>query len=66
MTTATLERPTTAAHSAEPDHAHHWLIEEANGPSSVGICKRCGQIRAFKNWIEDADFLTGEERRPAA
>ncbi len=66
MTTATLERPTTAAPAAMPDHAHHWLIEEANGPNSTGICKRCGEIRAFKNWIEDADFLTGEERRPAA
>lgn len=66
MTSATLERPAPTAQSGPPDHAHHWLIEEANGPSSTGICKRCGEIRAFKNWIEETDFITGEERRPAA
>ncbi len=48
------------------EHAHHWLIEEAQGPLSVGRCKRCGATRSFKNWLEDTDFITNEEHRIAA
>jgi hypothetical protein len=55
----------TAATETEA-HAHHWLIGEAAGPSSLGVCKRCGATRAFKNWLEDADFTTNEEHRIAA
>ena len=59
----------TATHTAEPaatDHAHHWLIEEAQGAQSRGVCKRCGAIKEFKNWLEDSDFITNEEHRVAA
>ncbi|KKN04544.1 hypothetical protein LCGC14_1096250 [marine sediment metagenome] len=28
---------------------HHWVIESANGPSSKGHCKLCGDSRAFSN-----------------
>ena len=48
------------------EHAHHWLIEEASGPVSRGFCKRCGASKDFKNWLEDADFITNEEHRIAA
>lgn len=51
---------------AEADHAHHWVIEEPGGPLSTGRCKLCGQIRAFRNWIQEADFVTNEERKTAA
>jgi hypothetical protein len=47
-------------------HAHHWVIHEANGPLSAGRCKRCGAVKAFKNWLEDSDFITNEEPRIAA
>ena len=47
-------------------HAHHWLISEANGPMSAGVCKRCGAAKLFKNWLEEADFITNEEHRTAA
>jgi len=57
---------TTATLEATSPTAHHWVIEEANGPNSAGVCKRCGAVRSFKNWLEDADFITGEERRMAA
>ncbi len=50
----------------EPDHAHRWLICEANGPTSTGICKICKAEKPFKNWLEDADFITNEEHRMAA
>ncbi len=48
------------------EHAHHWLIDEADGPLSRGRCKRCGAVREFKNWLEDTDFITNEEHRIAA
>ncbi len=57
----TMERP-----AAMPEHAHHWRIEEAHGPRSGGVCKICGAVKDFKNWLEDGDFITNEEHRQAA
>jgi hypothetical protein len=28
---------------------HHWVLEPADGPTSVGICKHCGAQREFSN-----------------
>ncbi len=28
---------------------HYWLIEPANGPTSLGECRLCGQRRSFAN-----------------
>lgn len=43
---------------------HHWLIEPANGPESMGQCRRCGEKRSFSN---DPDAVLrmpqGEQRR---
>lgn len=50
----------------EKTHAHRWVIEEARGPKSRGICKVCGEEKLFKNWLEDSDFITNEEHRQAA
>jgi hypothetical protein len=33
---------------------HHWVIDAANGPTSRGRCKRCGDERDFFNNPEDA------------
>ena len=52
--------------AAQVDHAHRWLIAEANGPTSGGVCKVCGASKDFKNWIEDADYTTFSERAMAA
>lgn len=30
-------------------HAHHWLIEEAKGPTSAGRCLDCDAVREFRN-----------------
>jgi hypothetical protein len=38
---------------------HHWIIEEPNGPTSHGICKRCGAEREFFN-NPDAALLNPE------
>ena len=28
---------------------HHWLIETPEGPTSLGICRLCGEERMFEN-----------------
>lgn len=36
----------------EPENeqcAHYWVIEIANGPTSSGECKYCGETREFFN-----------------
>jgi len=46
----------TAIAQSEPESpatpiqcAHHWLIEPAKGPTSIGACKLCGEVREFSN-----------------
>lgn len=31
---------------------HHWLIKTANGETSEGVCKKCGDTRVFSNLFE--------------
>lgn len=40
--------------SAPPCPPHHWKIPEANGPTSVGVCLKCGDQREFRNSVPDA------------
>ena len=28
---------------------HRWEIEEPSGPTSTGECRRCGEVREFRN-----------------
>ncbi len=53
-------------HATADGHAHHWRIDEANGPMSSGRCKICGMARPFKNWLSDTDFITNTEHQVAA
>jgi len=32
-----------------PEHAHHWMIGDQDGPVSEGVCKFCGAGRDFNN-----------------
>tara|TARA_R110000751_G_scaffold173473_3_gene279947 strand:+ start:1076 stop:1291 length:216 start_codon:yes stop_codon:yes gene_type:complete len=32
-------------------HTHHWVIATANGPTSMGKCKRCKETKRFDNSI---------------
>jgi hypothetical protein len=36
---------------------HYWVIEAANGPSSMGTCRYCGESREFFNSIPDLNAL---------
>ena len=35
---------------------HWWLIETAQGPTSVGVCQLCQETREFKNSILGKDY----------
>ena len=47
---------------------HHWIIQTADGPVSLGVCKNCFETKEFKNSIEDWSFdqLPGERKTPDA
>jgi hypothetical protein len=32
---------------------HHWIIEMASGPTSLGTCKICGTEKHFDNVLEE-------------
>jgi hypothetical protein len=64
MISPTANRATGVA--AHATHAHHWIIDEANGPESAGRCRTCGAEKQFRNWLPEADFVTNEEHRSAA
>ena len=35
---------------------HHWEIKAADGPTSPGMCRFCGEARDFKNYVETATW----------
>jgi len=35
---------------------HHWTIARAEGPTSVGRCRRCKETRIFENSITASIF----------
>ena len=41
---------------------HHWVIQPADGPISIGSCQVCGETREFKNYVEAATW--GDTRAP--
>ena len=57
--------------------AHHWLIEPPQGPTSIGVCKICGEKREFENQyspahaqpirnkqeLDTGDLVAGRRRR---
>ena len=40
--------------------AHHWDIEPANGPTSPGVCRNCGNTKEFVNNV-DITFKYGRQ-----
>ena len=35
---------------------HHWMIQPADGPVSLGVCQKCLEAREFKNYINEWSF----------
>lgn len=48
--------PAETQETAEPTCCHHWTIQPATGPVSQGVCKLCGEVREFKNYVEAATW----------
>lgn len=55
-----------AASASVAGPVHHWRIDEANGPTSLGICKVCGEAKKFRNWLAETDFSTHTEHELVA
>jgi hypothetical protein len=36
-----------------PQCRHHWVIETPHGATSLGRCKRCNEVREFRNSAPD-------------
>ena len=43
-----------------PSCQHHWVIQDATGPKSIGMCRECGEYKEFKNYLEASHW--GDER----
>ena len=46
------------------DCEHHWMIDEANGPTSEGRCRWCGSLKNFFNFTKylDSKMVSKSER----
>ena len=40
---------------------HHWIVEDADGSVSRGLCKLCGARKDFRNYLSDCLQATEEE-----
>ena len=38
-------------HVARVGCAHYWIIESPQGPVSKGVCKYCGAVSEFSNYL---------------
>lgn len=50
-------------------HAHHWRIDEVDGPVSEGYCLQCGAKKEFRNYPNDEPMFSqpyGRRRSVAA
>ncbi len=52
MTQQGIDETIEIAEIVESDCNHHWVIDSPNGPTSVGTCRVCGELREFKNSIQ--------------
>lgn len=52
-----VERKITVNPTEEQQNCvHHWLIDTAAGPTSMGQCQHCGLTREYKNVVESWEF----------
>jgi len=35
---------------------HHWIIQTAEGPVSLGVCRFCHEAKEFQNSLEEWGF----------
>ena len=48
---------------------HYWVIEAPEGPVSRGVCRICGEVQEFKNFIDSPslreDTPSTSDKEPA-
>lgn len=53
--------------SSLPAKSHWWVIETPSGPTSLGVCKYCGEVRDFRNrWDADTEYGRRRQRGEVA
>ena len=55
-------KETTRKPETESECRHYWVIEDADGPTSRGVCKFCGVEREFYNSWPNASFMGRDTR----
>ena len=50
----------SVAEDTLPSCQHHWVIQDSDGPNSVGVCRLCGALKQFKNFVEASHW--GDDR----
>ena len=43
-----------------PACRHHWVIQAATAPVSLGVCQICSEVKEFKNYVEASTW--GDEK----
>ncbi len=41
---------------------HHWMIESPHGATSMGACRLCGEVREFRNSVDDPKPVSGHNK----
>ena len=49
MPTPVIEEIEELVEQEVPVCRHHWVIESPHGATSLGRCKRCDEVREFRN-----------------
>ena len=52
--------------AADTSCMHHWMIDQPNGPTSMGTCKICGVSQEFNNSVQGTGWDRDGGRRRAA
>ena len=52
--------------AADTSCMHHWMIDQPNGPTSMGTCKICGLSQEFNNSVQGNGWDRDGSRRRAA
>ena len=52
--------------AADTSCMHHWMIDQPNGPTSMGTCKICGVSQEFNNSVQGNGWDRDGGRRRAA
>ena len=47
-------QPAREVQKTKAQCSHHWIIEIAQGPTSKGVCKYCGEEKEFLNSWQDS------------